>query len=442
MSCNLRIEEEEPVDEEAQAQDQHPNASFISPTQHLTQASPPSSHSHPTDPTYLLTAAAATMQNQEGTAGQSSLQAAINNEEETTAANAETNNATAAASTASAAVSTSNDNTNNADDDNNNNNITAEEQSPTFDALSAVAWWRRGNLFARSDALALIPTLDENNHYNIIFNDLIGDELKQHVPHAINLIRAIIRIADHDWNLPNQIPSDTDLSALSGMYHLMPLHQELLELHIDRKYKPAGVRGCGGGGGGDDKGDDSGEDDFDEDEDDEEEDPYGTDKTDKDYDDVTPPNSDKDKWEKALIKKRSQRKVCKQWDIIRIVWDGLLHCYEMQIRALREHHLRTRNKARKMTQVMAEMRKGKISDEEVSYMVVCFHMFNRILTNPSSVPGMLVLRATVQAATGCPTPDEGGKRLVHQMQESCQEIGNPIQGPRCQWCNSSSHCSG
>jgi hypothetical protein len=224
MSCNLRIEEEEPVDEEAQAQDQHPNASFISPTQH---------------PTYLLTAAAATMQNQEGTAGQSSLQAAINNEEETTAANAETNNATAAASTASAAVSTSNDNTNNADDDNNNNNITAEEQSPTFDALSAVAWWRRGNLFARSDALALIPTLDENNHYDIIFNDLIGDELKQHVPHAINLIRAIIRIADHDWNLPNQIPSDTDLSALSGMYHLMPLHQELLELHIDRKYKPA-----------------------------------------------------------------------------------------------------------------------------------------------------------------------------------------------------------
>ena len=435
MSCNLSIEEE--LNAEAQAQEQQP--ANISPTQHpLTQATPPSSHP---DPTYLLTAAAAsvvaTMQNQEDSE-QTSLQIA----NDKTAHVTETTHVTTIDGTAdgTAAVSSA---TNNADtnDDHNNKNKTAQEQ-PTFDALTSIAWWKRGCLFARSEALALLPTLDDNNHYNPIFNDLIEDELQHHVSHAINLIRAIIRIADHDWNLPNQIPSDTDLSALSGMYHLMPLHQELLELHIDRKYKPAGVRGCGGGGGGDDKGNDSGEDDFDEDEDDEEEDPYGTDKTDKDYDDVTPPNSDKDKWEKALIKKRSQRKVCKQWDIIRIVWDGLLHCYEMQIRALREHHLRTRNKARKMTQVMAEMRKGKISDEEVSYMVVCFHMFNRILINPSSVPGMLVLRATVQAATGCPTPDEGGKRLVHQMQESCQEIGNPIQGPRCQWCNSSSHCSG
>jgi hypothetical protein len=103
-------------------------------------------------------------------------------------------------------------------------------------------------------------------------------------------------------------------------------------------------------------------------------------KASKDYN-VTPPNSDKEKWEKALLKKRSQRKACKQWDIIRIVWDGLLHCYEMQVSHLREHHLRTRNKARRITQAMAELKKGNISEEEVRYMLDAFTCSTE-LTNP------------------------------------------------------------
>ena len=162
----------------------------------------------------------------------------------------------------------------------------------------------------------------------------------------------------------------------------MPHHRELLDLHTDRQYKPpirqAGEAGVGGGGGGDDKGHDSDFSDFDDDE--EGEDPYDTDKTDKDYN-VTPPNSDKEKWEKSLLKKRSQRKACKQWDIIRIVWDGLLHCYEMQVSHLREHHLRTRNKARRITQAMAELKKGNILEEEVRYMLDAFTCSTE-LTNP------------------------------------------------------------
>jgi hypothetical protein len=148
--------------------------------------------------------------------------------------------------------------------------------------------------------------------------------LQPHVPHAIELIQGILSIANHDWRHPNQIPSTTDLSSLPGMFHLLPHHQELLDLHHDRKYSVP--ISAGGGGGGGDKGDDDDDDDYDDD--DEEEDgvdPYDTDKT---VDDVTPPSDQVEKWQQALLNKRTQRMASKQWDVIRIVFDGLLDCYE------------------------------------------------------------------------------------------------------------------
>jgi hypothetical protein len=55
--------------------------------------------------------------------------------------------------TAAASSATNNADANDDNNNNNNNNKTAEEQ-PTFDALTSIAWWRRGSLFARSEALA------------------------------------------------------------------------------------------------------------------------------------------------------------------------------------------------------------------------------------------------------------------------------------------------
>jgi hypothetical protein len=100
----------------------------------------------------------------------------------------------------------------------------------------------------------LIPSLEEDNLCNSIFSGLLGVELQPHVPHAIELIQGIHSIASHDWRHLDQIPSTTDLSSLPGMFHLLPHHQELLDLHHDRKYSVA--LSAGGGGGGRDKGDD------------------------------------------------------------------------------------------------------------------------------------------------------------------------------------------
>lgn len=376
MSCGEFRVLHEDFDEEAEAEAQHPNA--VSPTQRYTQLSPPSA-SH-TNPTYLLTAAAATMNNPEDPPQPNEGNNDNNNSNENETTNAtdndggnsnenETANATvndgegegvdppadAAAAAASSATKGNNE----------------PQEQPPFDVLTSMVWWRKSVRFTQSDALALIPEFDPANGYNPIFNNLIGDDLKEHVRHAIMLIQHILRIADHDSSLPDQIPPATDLAALSGMTHLMPYHQDLLELHVDRQYKPPGTKRArkqgmgGGGGGGDDKGGDDDGDGSDWEDDEDGVDPYGTDKTDDAHDDVTPPNSDKEKWARAVTKKRMQRQECKQWDVIRIVWDGLLHCYEMQISHLREHHLKNRNEAKKITQAMAELKKGKISNDEV-----------------------------------------------------------------------------
>jgi hypothetical protein len=244
-----------------------------------------------------------------------------------------------------------------------NNN---SDSAPSFDALTNELHWRRGLLFCRNDAIALIPIAED---INPIFRGLLGHELQSCVPHAIDLIQGILSIADHDWKRSDQIPSTTDLSSLPGMVHLLPLHQELLELHRDRKYTVPVHRSGGGGGGGDDKGgDDDGNGD-----DDDDDNGYDSDQTDSPPDDVNPPRDEANKWEHALLKKKSQRKASKQWDIIRIVFDGLLHCYEQKCRYLREHHLDTRNKARRISQAISEHKKGNITDEEVScYMVPLF----------------------------------------------------------------------
>jgi hypothetical protein len=110
---------------------------------------------------------------------------------------------------------------------------------------------------------------------------------------------------------------------LPGMVHLLPLHRELLELHRDCKYTVP-VHCSGGDGGGDEKGGD-----------DDDDDGYDSDQTDSPPDDVNPPIDEADKWEHALLKKRTQRKASKQWDLIRIVFDGLLHCYEQKCHYLR-----------------------------------------------------------------------------------------------------------
>jgi hypothetical protein len=215
-----------------------------------------------------------------------------------------------------------------------------------------------------NDAIALIPTAED---INPIFRGLLGHKLQSHVPHAIDLIQGILSIADHDWKRPAQIPSTTDLSSLPGMVHLLPLHQELSELHHDCKYTVPVHRSGGGGGGGYDKGGD------DDDDDDDDDNGYDSDQTDSPPDNVNPPRDEADKWEHALLKKWTQQKASKQWDLIRIGFDGLLHCYEQKCRYLCEHHLDTRNKARRISQAISEHKKGNISDEEVScYMVPLF----------------------------------------------------------------------
>lgn len=275
MSCgefrvlNEELDDEAQAQAQAQAQEQAPpQPNPVSPTQHYTQSSPPSSHSNPT---YMLTAAAAAMHNQENPPHPSmegnndnNNNNNNNNSNEIETANATVNDdgvpssdPTAAAASAATTSTTEGDST--------INNNEPQEQ-PTFDVLTNMIWWRKGSRFAHSDALALIPVLDFANRYNPIFNDLLGDDLQQLVRHAIRLIQHILRIANHDWRLPDQIPTATDLSALSGMHHLMPHHQELLELHADRLYKPCNERqagkprsGGGGGGGGDKGGDDDGD---------------------------------------------------------------------------------------------------------------------------------------------------------------------------------------
>jgi hypothetical protein len=104
-----------------------------------------------------------------------------------------------------------------------NDSTTHVTQPPTFDALSNHFHWRRGPLFARSDALALILSFEEDNQYNSIFSGLLGVEFQLHVPHAIELIQGILSIESHDWRHPNQIPSTTDLSSLPGMFQLLPI---------------------------------------------------------------------------------------------------------------------------------------------------------------------------------------------------------------------------
>ena len=171
----------------------------------------------------------------------------------------------------------------------------------------------------------LIPSLEEDNLCNSIFSGLLGVELQPHVPHAIELIQGIRSIASHDWRHLDQIPSTTDLSSLPGMFHLLPHHQELLDLHHDCKYSVP--ISAGGGGGGGDKGDNNGDDDYDDEEEDGA-DPYDTDKT---VDDVSPPSDQVEKWEQALLNKRTQRMASKRWDVIRILFDGLLDCYEKSV---------------------------------------------------------------------------------------------------------------
>lgn len=103
-----------------------------------------------------------------------------------------------------------------------NNTITnVSDSAPSFDALTNELHWRRGLLFCRNDAIALIPTAED---INPIFRGLLGHELQSCVPHAIDLIQGILSISDHDWKCPDQIPSTTDLSSLPGMVHLLPLH--------------------------------------------------------------------------------------------------------------------------------------------------------------------------------------------------------------------------
>jgi hypothetical protein len=155
------------------------------------------------------------------------------------------------------------------------------------------------------------------------------------------------------------------------MFQLLPLHQELLDLHHHRNYKPCA--GGGDDGGGDDNGNgDSKDDHYDEEED---MDLYYTDNTDiPNADDVTPSTPDQvERWNKALLKKRTSRKACKQWDVIRVVFDGLLQCYEQKCWYLRQHHLDTCNKARRNSQALSEFNKeGNMAPEEVNcYIVPC-----------------------------------------------------------------------
>ena len=427
MSSNFEVEEQEVAPPPLAA-------ASISPTQRTPQTSPQSST--PNDPTYLLTAAAyslsATMESEGSNTGNNDGNEAINVTNESQSHETGTPNTNAAAAPAAAASAAPA-----ATETSATSAMDVTEQT-TFDALTHKVWWRRTSNFARSDALALLPTLDDENPYNLLFVDLMGDELQNLVPHAIELIQGILHIADHNWRSPQQIPPTTDLSALPGMYHLMHHHQDLLELHADRKYKLPIGKGAGGGGGGDDKGsgDDGGDDSSVDDNEEDDVDPYDTDKTDKTYD-VTPPDDEQaKKWEKALLKKRAARKTIKQWDVIRIVWDGLLHCYETQIRDLREYHLQTRNKARRITQAMAELKKGNINEEEVCYILSAIIALTENNTNHFwyTVQTMLVLRATVQTSSECHGKEECSKRLVHPLQESCKENGRLLQGQGCHQC--------
>jgi hypothetical protein len=273
MSSNFCVEEESKAEAEAQEAQQPPGHRSISPTQQ-TQASPQSSRdTGRSNPTFLLTAAAAASVAHNEAAAATTMQ-----DQDTNNNSGDSNTKQLAAATANVA---------------NNNQTVDVTEPPTFEALTNWAWWRRSPCFARSHALALLPTLDDNNQYNAIFSDLMGDELQNLVPHAIELIQGILSIADHDWKVSEQIPSTTDLSALPDMYHLIPHHQELLDLHLDRKYKLPirHAAGAGDGGGGDKGSDDEGGDDSEYDDEEDGADPYDTDKTDKVYD-VTPPSSD------------------------------------------------------------------------------------------------------------------------------------------------------
>ncbi len=70
-----------------------------------------------------------------------------------------------------------------------------QAEATSFDALTNMLHWKRGSLFCRSNALALIPTTQDTNP---IFRDLLGDELGSHVPFAIELLQGILSIASHD----------------------------------------------------------------------------------------------------------------------------------------------------------------------------------------------------------------------------------------------------
>jgi hypothetical protein len=279
VSFNFCIKEEFKAEAEAQETQQPPGHRSISPTQQ-TQASPQSSFdTGRSNPTFLLTAAASVAHNKAAATTTMQDQDTNNNSGDSNTNNTEDPPPPPQLAAATANVA-------------NNNKTVDVTEPPTFEALTNWAWWRRSPFFARSDALALLPTLDDNNQYNAIFSDLMGDELQNLVPHAIELIQGILSIADHDWKVSEQSPSTTDLSALPGMYHLIPHHQELLDLHLDRKYKlPIQHTGAGDGGAGDKGSDDERGDDSEHDEEEDDTDPYDTDKTDKVYD-VTPQSSD------------------------------------------------------------------------------------------------------------------------------------------------------